>query len=172
MLCGSLDGRGVGGRMDTCICMAESLGCSPETIITFLTGYSPIQNKKYFKRKWWRRVKRGWQRSYWPLRPTGWWVRTPAWVSSGLATNSSMAGTKTQWAYITCGPSRGARVGTVLPGSWSQRASCRENLLFILRNKEPGSNDLWDQLTGPVCHPLQSCPEANDVIALGCVRSV
>ena len=78
MLCGSLDGRGVGGRMDTCICMAESLGCSPETIITFLTGYTPIQNKKYFKRKWWRRVKRGWQRSYWPLRPTGWWVRTPA----------------------------------------------------------------------------------------------
>ena len=77
-LCGSLDGRGVGGRMDTCKCMAESLGCSPETIITFLIGYTPIQNKKYFKRKWWRRVKRGWQRSYWPLRPTGWWVHTPA----------------------------------------------------------------------------------------------
>ena len=50
-LCGSLDGRGVGGRMDTCISMAESLGCSPETIITLLIGYTPIQNKKYF-RKW------------------------------------------------------------------------------------------------------------------------
>ena len=33
MLCGSLDGKGVQGRMDTCICVAESLCCSPETII-------------------------------------------------------------------------------------------------------------------------------------------
>ena len=30
--------------MDTCICMAESLHCSPETI-TLLIGYTPIQNK-------------------------------------------------------------------------------------------------------------------------------
>ena len=34
MLCGSLDGKGVSGRMDTCIYMAESLYCSSETIIT------------------------------------------------------------------------------------------------------------------------------------------
>ena len=27
MLCGSLDGTGVWGRMDTCICVAESLDC-------------------------------------------------------------------------------------------------------------------------------------------------
>ena len=40
MLCGNLDGRGVWGRMDTCICMAESLPCSPETIIVFLPGES------------------------------------------------------------------------------------------------------------------------------------
>ena len=46
MLCGSLDGRGVWGRMDTCICMAESLHCSPETITTLLIGYTLIQNKK------------------------------------------------------------------------------------------------------------------------------
>ena len=45
-LCSSLDGRGVWGRMDTCICIAESLHCSPETITTLLTGYTPIQNKK------------------------------------------------------------------------------------------------------------------------------
>ena len=32
VLCGSLDGRGVWARMDTCICMAESLPCPPETI--------------------------------------------------------------------------------------------------------------------------------------------
>ena len=49
LLCGSLDGRGVWGRMDTCICIAESL-CSPsETIMTLLIGYSPVETvfKKY-----------------------------------------------------------------------------------------------------------------------------
>ena len=34
MLCGSLDGREVRERMDTCVCMAESL------ITTWLIGYS------------------------------------------------------------------------------------------------------------------------------------
>ena len=36
----------------TCICMAEPLLCSPETITTSLTGYSAIQNKKvkFFKK--------------------------------------------------------------------------------------------------------------------------
>ena len=38
MLCGSLDGRGVGGRMDGGICMAELLCCSPGTITTLLIG--------------------------------------------------------------------------------------------------------------------------------------
>ena len=42
MSCGSLDGRGVWGRMDTCLCMAESLCCSSETITTLLVSYSPI----------------------------------------------------------------------------------------------------------------------------------
>ena len=54
MLCGSLDGRGVWGRMDTCICMTESLHGLPETITTLLIGYTPIQNKKkgdFFKKK-------------------------------------------------------------------------------------------------------------------------
>ena len=49
MLCGSPDGRGLWGRMDTCICMAESLHCPPETITTLSTGYTPIQNKKFLK---------------------------------------------------------------------------------------------------------------------------
>ena len=49
MLRGSLDGRGVWERMDTCICMAESLCCSPETLTTLLIGYTPIQNKKLKK---------------------------------------------------------------------------------------------------------------------------
>ena len=39
-----LDGRGVWGRMDTCIGMAESLHCLPETITTLLIGYK-IQYK-------------------------------------------------------------------------------------------------------------------------------
>ena len=46
MLCGSLDGKGVGRRMNTCICMAESLCCPPETITALLIGYAPIENKK------------------------------------------------------------------------------------------------------------------------------
>ena len=32
VLGGRLEGRGVWGRIDTCICLAESLCCSPETI--------------------------------------------------------------------------------------------------------------------------------------------
>ena len=49
MLCGSLQGRGVWGRMDTCICMAESLCCQPETITSLLISYTPIWNKKLKK---------------------------------------------------------------------------------------------------------------------------
>ena len=39
MLCGSQDKRGVWGRMDTCICMTESLHCSPETIMTLFVNW-------------------------------------------------------------------------------------------------------------------------------------
>ena len=39
MLCGSLDGREVWGRMDTWICMAESLCCPPKTITAWLIIY-------------------------------------------------------------------------------------------------------------------------------------
>ena len=39
------------GRMDTCMCMAESLCCSPETITTLLIGCIPIHNKKLQKKK-------------------------------------------------------------------------------------------------------------------------
>ena len=46
MSSGSLDGRGVWGRMDTCIWMAESLPHSLTTITSLLIGYTPIQNKK------------------------------------------------------------------------------------------------------------------------------
>ena len=43
----SLDGRGVWERRDTCVCMAESLCCSPETTPTLLIRYTPIQNKNF-----------------------------------------------------------------------------------------------------------------------------
>ena len=39
MFCGSLDGRGVWGRMDTCIWMAESLCCPPEVVTTLWISY-------------------------------------------------------------------------------------------------------------------------------------
>ena len=50
MLCYSLKKKGVWGRMDICICMAEFLHYSSEIITILLIGYTPIQNKK-FKRK-------------------------------------------------------------------------------------------------------------------------
>ena len=46
MLCGSLDGSGVWGRMDTCVCMAQSLCCPPETTMSSVE-YTPLQNKKF-----------------------------------------------------------------------------------------------------------------------------
>ena len=44
-----MNGRGVWGRTDPCICMAESPCCPPET--TLLISYTPIQNKNLKKRK-------------------------------------------------------------------------------------------------------------------------
>ena len=40
MLRADLDGSRISGRMGTCICMAESLHCSPETTTTLLISYS------------------------------------------------------------------------------------------------------------------------------------
>ena len=50
VLCNSLDGREVWGRMVICICMAESPHISPETVTTLLIGYTTMQNKKKFLR--------------------------------------------------------------------------------------------------------------------------
>ena len=49
MLCASLDGKWVWGRMDTCTYMAESLCCSPETTTTSLIGYAPYKMFLVFK---------------------------------------------------------------------------------------------------------------------------
>ena len=48
MSCGSLDGRGVWGRMDPCIHTTESLCCPSETTTTLFISYSLTQNKKFF----------------------------------------------------------------------------------------------------------------------------
>ena len=46
MLCGSLDGRRVWGRVDTCRYTAESLCCPLETITVLLISYTPIKKLK------------------------------------------------------------------------------------------------------------------------------
>ena len=45
-------GREFGGEWITYICMAESLYCPSETITTLLISYTPIQNKKLKKGKY------------------------------------------------------------------------------------------------------------------------
>ena len=49
MLCANWMAAGVWGRMDTCICMTESLCFSPETITTLLTGCTPIHSQKFLQ---------------------------------------------------------------------------------------------------------------------------
>ena len=49
VLHGSLDERGVWGRIDTCLQMAEFLCGPPEMITTLLISYTPTQNKKFKK---------------------------------------------------------------------------------------------------------------------------
>ena len=52
MLCVRLDGRGVWGRMDTCICMARSFYYLPENITILLIGSTQYNIKHlHFKKK-------------------------------------------------------------------------------------------------------------------------
>ena len=50
ILCGSLDGTGVSGRMYTCLCVVEPLRCSPKIIIS-LIDYTPIQHARWHSGK-------------------------------------------------------------------------------------------------------------------------
>ena len=58
MLCGSLDGKRVWGRMDMCIYMTESLNCLPKThnIVNQLYFNTKLSffflNKKQVREKW------------------------------------------------------------------------------------------------------------------------
>ena len=60
MLCGSLGGRGIWGRMDTCICTAGSLCCAPETITSSKSAIIQyeIKKKKFFLKKQFSEVMR------------------------------------------------------------------------------------------------------------------
>jgi len=51
VLCGILEGRGVWDSVDTRLCMAELLPCSPETTTTLLIGYTLTPNKKFKGKK-------------------------------------------------------------------------------------------------------------------------
>ena len=87
MLCGSLDGRGVWGRTGTCICMAGSLCCPPETIATLLIRNTPIQNWKWQKKK---RRRRG-REKYPPL--------SLPWRHSEKVTTCSQRALITTWPW-------------------------------------------------------------------------
>ena len=51
MLHGSLDGRGVWGRIDMCICVAETLSIHLKlSQHRLLIGFTPVQNKKLKKK--------------------------------------------------------------------------------------------------------------------------
>ena len=50
-LSGSLEGRRVWGRMETCMPMAELLCWAPETTTTLSMGYTPLQKVKRYKKK-------------------------------------------------------------------------------------------------------------------------
>ena len=83
-VCDSLDGRGVWGRMDACICMAESLCRPPETITTLLVGYIQIQNKKLKRKKIFKCQRKGTQLCFWLAEAEVWalhavFVDTPWW---------------------------------------------------------------------------------------------
>ena len=44
-------GGGFGVGIDTCVCMTESLRCSPEMIIVLLIGHTPKQNESFKTKK-------------------------------------------------------------------------------------------------------------------------
>ena len=59
MLCGRLDEKGVWGRIDTDLCMAESLCCPPEAITTLLIGYITKKLSLIKKNKKNQKVEKG-----------------------------------------------------------------------------------------------------------------
>ena len=58
VLCGSLEGRRVWGRMDIYICMAKSFCCSPETITTLWVSSTSMPSELPGKPHLWQKEKR------------------------------------------------------------------------------------------------------------------
>ena len=58
VLCGKLDGRGVWGRINACVCMAKSLCCSPETITMLLVSSTSMPSELPRKPHWRQKEKR------------------------------------------------------------------------------------------------------------------
>ena len=75
MLSASLDGRGVCGRTDTCVCTAESLCRSPETITTLLTGCTPIKNAFGVNKKLKKKFSQAGRLSTWEGKAVSWKAR-------------------------------------------------------------------------------------------------
>ena len=82
---------GVWWRMDTCICMAESLCYPPETITTLLIGYNPIQNKKLKKKKSQSRLSYSSPQGKWDK--CGWEQRVEMWEGLRRWSDSRTGGT-------------------------------------------------------------------------------
>ena len=61
---------GLWGRMNTCICMAESLHCSPKVTTTLLIGHTPLQNVLVLNKNKYIPKKKKKRRSLLPLVST------------------------------------------------------------------------------------------------------
>ena len=83
--------------MDTCVCMVESLCCSPETITTLLTSYTPVQNKKFDVYHWYTCIY-------------------------GIYTYHCAAAKSLQSCPILCDPIDGGPPGSPVPGILQARA--------------------------------------------------
>ena len=51
IFCNNLIGKRIWKRIHICICITESLCCTPETNTTLLINYTPIENKKLKKKR-------------------------------------------------------------------------------------------------------------------------
>ena len=89
MLCASLDGSGVWGRMDACVCIAESLHCSPETTTT---------NKNSYSLTFWASLVAQSVKNLPTVQET--WVQSLGWedpLEKEMATHSSILSWKISW---------------------------------------------------------------------------
>ena len=130
MLCGRLDGRLGWGRVDTCICMAESLPCSPETITALLIVYAGGASGKEPACRCRRRER---------CRFNPWTQRIPR-RRKGMVTHSSILAQRIPW---TEEPSRLQSIGLQRVGhDWSDLA----HMHTPMQNKKVLQNKIKNKL--------------------------